>query len=105
MKLSERREMETERSISILKTKPRVTIYGKAGSQEAGAKIHSRSMLTSIGASTVSRTTLRYVRTSYCGSCIKVHRKDWGKGTKKVKPFAYTSVRNWSMKLSGLIHL
>lgn len=62
-------------------------------------------MLTSIGASTVSRATLRYVRTSYCGSCIKVHRKDWGKGTKKVKPFAYTRVRNWSIKLSGLIHL
>lgn len=62
-------------------------------------------MLTSTGASTASRATLRNVKTSYCGSCIKVHRKDWGKGTKKVKPFAYTRVKNWSIKLSGLIHL
>lgn len=61
-------------------------------------------MLTSVGASTVSGATLRYVRTSYCGSCIKVLRKDWGKGTKKVKPFAYTP-ETGLIKLSGLIYL
>lgn len=84
----------------------KVTLYGKAGSQEAGAKIHNRSMLTSIGASTVSGATLRYVTTSYCGSCIKVLRKDWGKGTKKVKPFAYTPESETGLiKLSGWTHL
>lgn len=63
-------------------------------------------MLTSIGASTVSGATLRYVTTSYCGSCIKVLRKDWGKGTKKVKPFAYTPESETGLiKLSGLIYL
>lgn len=104
---SERRKMDTERSISIQKQNHKVTVYGKAGSQEARAKIHCRSMLTSIGATSrtaVPGATLRHVWTSYCGSCIKVHREDWGRGTKKVKLFAHTRVRNWSINF-GLIHL
>lgn len=38
---------------------------------------------------------LRHVWTGYCGSCIKVCRENWGRGTKKVKPFAHTRVSNW----------
>lgn len=38
---------------------------------------------------------LRHVWTGYCGSCIKVCSENWGRGTKKVKPFAHTRVSNW----------
>lgn len=55
----------------------------------------------------VPGATLKRVWTSYCGSCIKVDREDWGRGTKKVKAFAHTRVRKWSMisldsSISGL---
>lgn len=64
-------------------------------------------MLTSTGATSraaVPGATLRHVWTSYCGSCIKVHREDWGRGTKKVKPFAHTRVK-LVYNLFGPIHL
>lgn len=55
----------------------------------------------------VPGATLKHVWTSYCGSCIKVDREDWGRGTKKVKAFAHTRVRKWSIisldsSISGL---